>query len=703
VYYKQRFNSLSAVTNLEPRFLLAKLYLDIVAAKHNVNGIRTALHSLTHATGSCDSSCEDAYGRAYADIMARIDGSDPDRGAFARDILSWIVCARRPLTELELRHALAVDPGNRGDLDFGNLSSMESILSACAGLVAVDSESGIVRLVHPTAYDYLRKKGTASSPEAHARIAGVCAIYLSFDAFATGACHTDADFERRLRMHPLYQYAARNWGHHASRAGPAVPTEVVAFLRAGGRKLDAATQALFAYTPTANNNTTHAHRQPGYSQDVPRLRTGLQLAACVGTSDVIAELLRTLPPDSIGSVVNETDDAGRSPLAWAAEYGHEGVVARLLDSGEVHVKRTGHNGRTPLSIAAGRGAEGVVRLLLSREEDVGVRDVDDAGMTALAWAAEGGHEGVVQLLLEAMVEKIPQNTSRCMPSDTLKDNTAPDTSQHDAQHTPRYNTRYRARHSAQHTHSDDTPEDTPKDTPKPTPKAKDLLIPLQSAIDNGHETIVQQLVNAARSDPNWEDHYGPKALHQAAASGSVASVQCILASSAAIDVDSAAEDDDDRNNSGRTPLMTAAQHGHAELVMTLLSTTRALPQWKDRSLRTALSLAAAEGQDAVVELLLADGRVELDAKDHEGKTALFWAVTNGYDDTARLLLERGKAAVDTENRYGQTPLAVALDNGDGAMVELLREFGAADVKPGASMDDMFSRIQLAFHAVQLVP
>jgi hypothetical protein len=39
--------------------------------------------------------------------------------------------------------------------------------------------------------------------------------YLLFDTFNIGFSRTDKDFETRLQSNILYDYAARNWGHHA--------------------------------------------------------------------------------------------------------------------------------------------------------------------------------------------------------------------------------------------------------------------------------------------------------------------------------------------------------------------------------------------------------------------------------------------------------------------------------------------------------
>lgn len=81
--------------------------------------------------------------------MERIEGQVTDQKDLAKQVLSWITYARRPLTTIELQHALAVEAGE-AHLDEENLPQIEDMVSVCAGLVTVDDESGIIRLVHYT-------------------------------------------------------------------------------------------------------------------------------------------------------------------------------------------------------------------------------------------------------------------------------------------------------------------------------------------------------------------------------------------------------------------------------------------------------------------------------------------------------------------------------------------------------------------------
>lgn len=87
--------------------------------------------------------------QAYKEAMERINEQKPGFRRLANKVLSWITCAKRPLTTSELQHALAVEVGDT-KLDEDNIERIERIVSVCAGLVTVDKETGIIRLVHYT-------------------------------------------------------------------------------------------------------------------------------------------------------------------------------------------------------------------------------------------------------------------------------------------------------------------------------------------------------------------------------------------------------------------------------------------------------------------------------------------------------------------------------------------------------------------------
>ncbi len=143
------------------RFLLAQLYLDSLIDKTTPRMIRCTLEDLPKGS--------DVLDQAYHKAMERIQGQETGFQEIAKLVLSWIVCARRPLTTSELRHALAVEDG---DFEIGedNLHETEELVSVCAGLVTVDEESDIIRLVHYTTQKYFERTQTRWFPQAQTAI-----------------------------------------------------------------------------------------------------------------------------------------------------------------------------------------------------------------------------------------------------------------------------------------------------------------------------------------------------------------------------------------------------------------------------------------------------------------------------------------------------------------------------------------------------
>jgi hypothetical protein len=67
-----------------------------------------------------------------------------------------------------------------------NLPEIEDIISVCAGLVTVDQESNIIRLVHYTTQESFEWNQVTLFPNSQTDIAMTCVTYLSFSAFETG-------------------------------------------------------------------------------------------------------------------------------------------------------------------------------------------------------------------------------------------------------------------------------------------------------------------------------------------------------------------------------------------------------------------------------------------------------------------------------------------------------------------------------------
>ena len=117
------------------RFLLAQLQMDSIAHKTDRRAVRRALENLPSDINIM-----------YNEVMARIEAQNPDDRELAKRVLSWVSYARRPLRTIELQHALAVEEGNTA-FGFDALPDEDTMSSVCAGLIRIDAESSVVRLI----------------------------------------------------------------------------------------------------------------------------------------------------------------------------------------------------------------------------------------------------------------------------------------------------------------------------------------------------------------------------------------------------------------------------------------------------------------------------------------------------------------------------------------------------------------------------
>ncbi|KAJ7351373.1 hypothetical protein DFH08DRAFT_669216, partial [Mycena albidolilacea] len=118
----------------------------------------------------------------YDVAMQRIEAQNEEDREIAHSTLIWVANAKRPLSVEELRVALAVEPETQ-QLDKENLLKIEIILGVCAGLVIVDKESSVVRLVHYTTQEYWDRIQAQQFPNAQTQITYTLLTFLNFDGF----------------------------------------------------------------------------------------------------------------------------------------------------------------------------------------------------------------------------------------------------------------------------------------------------------------------------------------------------------------------------------------------------------------------------------------------------------------------------------------------------------------------------------------
>lgn len=619
---------------------------------------------------------------AYEKTMETIVGQEPDLKALATQVLAWITCARRPLSILELQHALAVRPSSE-EFDDEYLPDIEMMMSACAGLVTTDEKSGIIRLVHHTTHEYFEKTQAHWFPEAHLTITRVCTTYLSYPTFAGGHCKTSEELNQRLDSNPFYGYAASNWGHHARFTS--LCDDVHSFLRKRGH-VEASGQVIQS-----------AHKDFPQQAHAPRGMTGFHLASHFGLTDAF---------DHINEYdVGSRDCCNRTPLSWAVEMGREDIVSIFLKKGADIELRDESRVTNLLYLAASSGNEATVRLLLEGGAYIEARN--QLGQTPLLEAIKHSGISAPELLIKlgANVEAKDQYGQNCLFYAVtripfiylLLKAGANIEAQNNAGWTPLLRAvgmgllieptiqillEEGANIEARTMYTNWTPLwiAVKNDNiavaqilleERANTEAKDGitgLTPLLWAVQNrSWPSNVVPLLLEWGANIEARDPHGRTSFWMAVHKGKRRWVSLLLQEGADIEAQS---------NSSWTPLWIAVKDKNIAMVQLLLEKGANIEAKDKHTNQTPLWVAVKDNSEGMVKVLLERG-ANIEAKDGDsGWTPLLWAVWNGSRPIVQLLLEEGANIEATQNHAGWTPLFVAVYEESEDIVKLLLERGA---------------------------
>lgn len=366
------------------RFLLAKLYIDTLASETTPKGIRRALAEWEQiANHSKDPSKQKTtlLDHAYEVALQRIQHQKVQHFILAKKVLSWVIHAKRNLTPSELQHAVAIEIG-LPEFDKENIADIGLSVSVCGGLVIIDQESHVIRLVHYTTQEFLERTWKDRFPKSQAVVAKACISYLSLKVFDSGPCPTGLLFKKRLNTYTLYEYAALHWGHHAKEFS--IETQKPAWNLLQKKEL------IGAYSQAILFSTAMYSEFRSMSE-----MTNLHIAAFFGFSNCMPALLNCKRHPYLE---REDNRLGRTPLLWAVEHGWCEVAESLIEDGaDIEFRPTG-TGINPLRIAIFSGNEAMTKLLLDRGAKVYPTSYGTS--EAIDFAADQGNTGVLKVLLD---------------------------------------------------------------------------------------------------------------------------------------------------------------------------------------------------------------------------------------------------------------------------------------------------------------
>ena len=356
-------------------FLLVALNLKSLQNMRSKGDLENTLKSLKKG--------DSGYQNAYAKTMERI--SSQDRDGLAIDALTWIVYAARPLKILELQHALGTKT-NTSEFDESFIPDSDDILDACCGLIRIENESEVVRLIHRTTVDYLKGDGAAWLKEGHMKLSDVCNTYVDFIDVKQGP-------EDILEHYPLYDYVNLFRDYHNERREQLPDLQQLVKLQQRSTK------------SSRNISEKAVAEYHHHSRSLPGI-IGLHLTSICGLTELMPHFLEFCD-------VNEEDGFHRTPVSYAVEQGQYEALSVLIGR-NAHLDFIYGSGDTLLTHAVRADFNNILTILVkSRSPQLDVPNKD--GYTPLHLAALYRNVLAFRILLEAGADPNVLDNLGCTP------------------------------------------------------------------------------------------------------------------------------------------------------------------------------------------------------------------------------------------------------------------------------------------------
>ncbi|KAJ7582146.1 ankyrin repeat-containing domain protein [Mycena floridula] len=590
-------------------FLLVHLHLESLKNKPNRQRLREALAKLP-----------DKIYISYDETMHRINSQEESSAQLANQVFKWLVYAKRPLSMLELRHALAISLEST-EMDPDAITSAEILIEICGGLVVMEKDywgTDSPRLVHYMTKEYLELKAESLFPDAHLGLATACLKYLCFDTLDSKVWRIDKYPDPDKEPYVLAQYAADHWGDHGRECEDQLFTDhkglLLQFLQHD--RIPCSWKSYDDEWQLQWGNGLGSLGRFGLSKllksilddstivnDPHGLGYALYLAVCRNHATIVRLLV--MRATLTNQIAKETTRAciidpnisycihsslwerchPACALAVAARVGSVEFVTLLLRLPGLNPNVSDDDGCTPLHNAAGRGHVEVVALLM-QHADIDVNSADKQGETPLHQASSNGHQKTVELLLGH--PEIQPNLPNCYG-----------------------------------------------------------VLPWMEAAQEGHQSIVELFLARDDIDPNGQDEEFLTPLSHAAANSYVRLMQYLLSLP--------------QVNFATSFNMAYAARGGRKAVIDLLCERDDLnPNVQSYRSRGPLSWAAAEGHIEWVEFLLQLPGINPDLKDEmESQTPLLYAADADKANTMRILMQCNDVDLNSQDKHGRTPLSYA--------------------------------------------
>ncbi|KAJ4264345.1 hypothetical protein NW762_005541 [Fusarium torreyae] len=375
-----------------------------------------------------------------SDLFKSILTRDQDNPDHLLLCVLWILCAKRPLTPEEFRHALWAGLVEQGlvDPDLPNLDTHASnklVTSSSKGLAEITNSSPpTVQFIHESVRDFLLKErglqalwpdlGFEWEGPCHDRLRRCCMEYLNR---TTVQVETDMSRQRTLGLGvsvstcPFLEYAVQQVLRHADNASSVIyqaefmevffVSDWFSVLNQFGDQYGPNASPLYVLADKGLGNLIRTRMSievatyiSGQEYDYPFFATLAKghesaAAALLGQASIFCDGV------NITHGLNRYKDAwepwrhrNRTPLSWAAQEDRSGLVKVLIRSGALLEEEDRAQYR-PLMRALEQGHSTMAQLLIDEGADVNAQH-SRFGWSALILAARRGDESTARVLID---------------------------------------------------------------------------------------------------------------------------------------------------------------------------------------------------------------------------------------------------------------------------------------------------------------
>ncbi|KAJ9659952.1 hypothetical protein H2198_002842 [Neophaeococcomyces mojaviensis] len=330
------------------------------------------------------------------DLFAQIFSRDSEDLDTCVRLLKWVFFSMRPLSPLELYHAVQQTTDIDQDVAPSQDTVAKYLLDCSHGLVeSTKTEPPIVQFIHETVRDYLVGENPLGRRQTDAYATCTLAPDFGSDSchmeIAEGCLHYLLDLgkkapltEELLKLHPLARYAAEYWWRHIHESKSTCTPRVLDL----ASKMFFNSTNLLIWIQLYDIRNYYSRIELGLISE--GLAPPLYYAASIGISEIVSLILAR------GADVNAYGGLSGTTLNAASYHGHERVVQMLLEHG-AHVDAPAGEYVSALQAASRYGYEKIVQMLLDHGADVNAQGGDYS--SALKAAIYNGHDQIVQILL----------------------------------------------------------------------------------------------------------------------------------------------------------------------------------------------------------------------------------------------------------------------------------------------------------------